>query len=143
VPKRAFDADPSVLRRLREAVRDDLAGAGIDDDALEDVILCVHEACMNAMQHGRGRLHVGWAVAPGEVRVEVCDEGDGAPLPAADGVPDAGQQSGRGLFLIRRLTHRFETSLDGGARCLAFAVPLHAGTGRPGPLESAGFFSAN
>jgi anti-sigma regulatory factor (Ser/Thr protein kinase) len=143
VPIRAFEADPSVLRRLREAVRDDLAGVGIDDDALDDVILCVHEACMNAMQHGRGQLHVRWAAAPGEVRVEVCDEGDGVPLPAADAVPDAGQQSGRGLFLIRRLTHRFEASVDGGARCLAFAVPLHAGSGRPGPLGSAGFLAAN
>jgi anti-sigma regulatory factor (Ser/Thr protein kinase) len=142
VPRRALPADPRVLRRLREVVRGDLAGAGIDHRALDDVVLCVHEACMNAMQHGRGRLHLRWETGPGGVRVEVCDEGDGAPLPAGDAEPDTDQQSGRGLFLIRRLTDRFEASVDGGARCLAFTVPVGAGTG-PGTLDSAGFAAAN
>jgi serine/threonine-protein kinase RsbW len=142
VPRRAFPADTRVLRRLRDAVRKDLSSAGLAEEATEDVVLCVHEACMNAMQHGRGELHIRWDVAPGEVRVEVCDEGDGGPLPSADAVPDTDQLSGRGLFLIKRLTNRLETSTDGGSRCLAFAVPLRR-SGQAGGLESAGWAGAN
>ena len=141
MPMRAFPADISLLRRLRSLVRADLAGAGVGGEALDDVVTCVHEACMNAMQHGRGQLSVRWELAPGEVVVKVCDEGAGTPLPSGEAVPDTEQLSGRGLFLIRSLSRRFEASEDAGARCLSFSVGL--GGRRPSMRGSAGFVVAN
>ena len=141
MPMRAFPADISVLHRLRTQVRADLAGAGVRGEALDDVIMCLHEACMNAMQHGRGQLSVRWELVPGEVVVQVCDEGPATPLPSAEAVPGTEQMSGRGLYLIRSLSQRFEASDDHGSRCLAFSVDL--GPGRRPRLGSAGFASAN
>jgi anti-sigma regulatory factor (Ser/Thr protein kinase) len=143
VPRRVFPADVRVLRQLRNVVRRDLSGAGVDAEALDDVVLCVHEACMNAVQHGRGELHLRWNVAPEEVVVEVCDQGSGTPPSSGHDEPGAEQLSGRGLFLIRRLTHRFATSVDGAWRCLAFAVPLRRAEDQDAALESAGFATAN
>ena len=141
MPMRAFPADISLLRRLRTLVRADLAGAGVGGEALDDVVMCVHEACMNAMQHGSGKLSVRWELVPGEVRVKVCDEGEGTPLPSGEAVPDTEQLTGRGLFLIRSLSRHFEARVDGGARCLAFSVALGR---RPQPMRgSAGFAVAN
>jgi anti-sigma regulatory factor (Ser/Thr protein kinase) len=141
VPMRAFPADISLLRRLRTLVRADLAGAGVGGEAIDDVVTCVHEACMNAMQHGSGQLSVHWELVPGEVVVKVCDEGEGMPLPSGEAVPDTEQLSGRGLFLIRSLSRRFEASVDDGSRCLAFSVDLSRG--RQAMRGSAGFAVAN
>jgi anti-sigma regulatory factor (Ser/Thr protein kinase) len=138
---RAFPADIRLLQRLRSLVREDLTGAGVRGEALDDVIVCVHEACMNAMQHGSGQLSVQWELEPGEVVVKVCDEGEGMPLPSGEAVPDTEQLSGRGLFLIRSLSRRYEASVDGGARCLAFSVDL--ARGRRSMRGSAGFAVAN
>jgi serine/threonine-protein kinase RsbW len=143
VPGRVFPADVRVLRQLRGIVRRDLSGAGVNAEVLDDVVLCVHEACMNAVQHGRGELHLRWELVPGEVVVRVCDQGGGAPASAGHDQAGPEQLSGRGLFLIRRLAHRFATSADGAWRCLAFAVPLRRAAGRDGALGSAGLAAAN
>jgi anti-sigma regulatory factor (Ser/Thr protein kinase) len=144
VPTRAFSSDTRNLRRLRDAVRKDLIRAGAADDVVDDAVLCVHEACMNSMQHGKGRLRISWSLRNGEARFEICDEGEGLAKPASDALPAADQLSGRGLFLISRLSDRFETSASGATRCVAFSLRLD-GSG-PAParaLASAGFAVAN
>ena len=95
------------------------------------------------MQHGKGRLRIHWSIRRGEAQFEICDEGDGLALPPADAAPAVEQLSGRGLFLIRRLCDRFETSSAGASCCLAFAIRLD-GAGPAGRAsEPAGFAVAN
>jgi anti-sigma regulatory factor (Ser/Thr protein kinase) len=121
VPCRAFVADDTVLRRLRAALRSDLQGVGLPEETVDDALLCVHEACMNSIQHGQGELRVRWDVRWGEVDFEVCDEGLGPDL-AGDAEPDPELLSGRGLFLIRRLARRLETRVRGSKVCVVFSV---------------------
>jgi anti-sigma regulatory factor (Ser/Thr protein kinase) len=142
VPTRALSSDTRTLRRLRDAVRDDLIRTGAANEAIEDAVLCVHEACMNSIQHGKGEARVRWEVSDDLVTFQVCDEGDGLSLPSPEVTPATGQQSGRGLFLIRRLSDRFETSAADAQRCLTFSVRLVAG-GRMRTLDPAGFAIAN
>jgi anti-sigma regulatory factor (Ser/Thr protein kinase) len=137
VPCRAFVADDTVLRRLRAALRSDLEGVGLPDDAVDDAVLCVHEACMNSIQHGQGELLVSWDLRWDEVDFEVCDDGTGPELSGGDVEPDTERVSGRGLFLIRRLARRLETKVRGSKRCIAFSVAWAE------HLESAGFGSEN
>jgi anti-sigma regulatory factor (Ser/Thr protein kinase) len=144
VPTRAFSSDTRDLRRLRDAVRKDLIRAGAADDVIDDAVLCVHEACMNSMQHGKGRLRIRWTFRHGEACFEICDEGEGLAMPLSDALPSADQLSGRGLFLISRLCDHFETKTSGATRCLAFTIRLD-GTGAAAArsFEPAGFAAAN
>jgi anti-sigma regulatory factor (Ser/Thr protein kinase) len=99
---------------------------------------------MNSMQHGKGQLRARWTLRRGEARFEICDEGDGLAMPLTDALPPADQLSGRGLFLISRLSDHFETKASGATWCLAFTIRLD-GTGPAAArtLEPAGFATAN
>jgi anti-sigma regulatory factor (Ser/Thr protein kinase) len=114
--------DLRLLRKLRALVREDLLRAGVDLQIVDDAVICMHEACANAIRYGKGRVNVHWEVADAEVRFGVCDEGDGPRLPAGE-APSTEQLSGRGLFIIGALAARLETRAHGNRRCLTFAFP--------------------
>jgi anti-sigma regulatory factor (Ser/Thr protein kinase) len=122
VPGRVLPLDLRVLRRLRALVREDLLGAGVDLEIIDDAVICMHEACANAIRYGKGRLHVHWEVLDAEVRFGVCEDGEGPRLPDGE-QPSTDQLSGRGLFLIGALSARLETSTHGNRNCLTFAFP--------------------
>jgi serine/threonine-protein kinase RsbW len=92
-----------------EAVVAAMAEAGYPPQDLFAVGLALDEALANAIKHGhRGvtgrRVEVRYRVAPGEVRVEVLDQGPGFnPGKVANPLApeNQGRPSGRGLFLIR------------------------------------------
>lgn len=126
VPGRVLPLDLRLLRRLRALVREDLLRAGVDPSVVDDAVICVHEACANAMLHGRGRLYVHWETTEAEVSFGICDDGDGPRLPTQ--LPPADHVSGRGLFLIGALAARLETRTHGSRQCLTFAFP-----GSPSP----------
>jgi anti-sigma regulatory factor (Ser/Thr protein kinase) len=121
VPGRVLPLDLRLLRRLRTMVREDLLGAGVDPSIVDDAVICVHEACANAMRHGKGRLYVHWETTETEISFGICDDGDGPRLPTQLPPPD--QVSGRGLFLIGALAARLETRIHGSRQCLTFSFP--------------------
>ena len=97
VPAEAF-----YLRQLRALVRDFGLDCGASDNRVIDMVLAVHEACSNVVQHaygeGRGPLHLqGWRQGDRLV-FEVSDNG----TPVAE--PVAGRMGGRGIPLIRELS---------------------------------------
>lgn len=122
MPVRVLPLDLRLLRRLRALVREDLVRAGVDLEIVDDAVICMHEACANAIRYGKGRLRVHWEVTEAEVRFGVCDEGDGPRLPSGE-QPSTDQLSGRGLYLIGALAARLETRSHGNRRCLTFTFP--------------------
>ena len=67
------------LRELRAALRSWLVGAGVDEDAAEDVVLAAWEVCANAVEHPVDREGAGVTLmasaTPVGVRVAVHDTG--------------------------------------------------------------------
>jgi PAS domain S-box-containing protein len=114
-----FPCDPQRLLETRHAVRDFLAAHGVDEQAIEELVLCVEEACTNTLRHSQ-------SMDPGEVSVsvqdhlvELCvrDRGKGLDLSAIDLThePDVMGLGGRGLYLIKALADELELANEGGA----------------------------
>jgi anti-sigma regulatory factor (Ser/Thr protein kinase) len=92
-------ARPSSLRPVRDAAREWLARAGVDDDTAYDLVVALNEACSNAVEHpvaARGGVEVDGVVASGEVVLSVRDSGRWR-------YPPAPGDRGRGLPMIRSL----------------------------------------
>lgn len=95
--------------KVVEAVVAAMAEAGYPPQDLFAVGLALDEALANAVKHGhRGvagkRIDVRYRVDPGEVRVEILDQGPGfdpARVPHPLAPENMGRTSGRGLLLIR------------------------------------------
>jgi anti-sigma regulatory factor (Ser/Thr protein kinase) len=92
---------------------------------LFDTLVLVSELVTNAVRHGRCGsdetviLHV--ALAPGVLRVEVCDQGPGFTPPAVVGArPEGG---GNGLVLLDRMSTAWGVAGDDGT-CVWFEREL-------------------
>ena len=107
----SFAAQPDRLRRLRSALRDWFAAAGLESPAAEELLHAVGEIASNAIEHG-SRLDPARDVAvsaqrdPGLIEVAVSDSGQWkTPVP--------GSGRGRGLTLARALVDSLEISAAG------------------------------
>jgi len=83
------------------------------DRDVETLRLLVSEVVTNAVRHGSAsqpvELHLTWNA---EVRVQVCDHGDGfTPAPRIGALDDPG---GFGLYLVGRLADRWGVETDDG-----------------------------
>jgi anti-sigma regulatory factor (Ser/Thr protein kinase) len=105
---------PAVARRQVGQVLAEAAWRG-DADA---VVLAVHEALVNSQRHGGGVTGASVLVDDGAVVVEVRDRGRGFVVPDTPDMPDAAAETGRGLFLIRRLANQADVSRTGSEVCL-------------------------
>ena len=130
--------EPSHMLRARERLRDYLRLHCADQELVDDVVLCLEEACTNAIRHSD---------ADEEMRVElrfegeeliglVSDRGKGFDVEAFDprAVPDPLGIGGRGLYIISQIMDEMSLRLDGGleVRMLKRGVPRC----EPAPLES-------
>ena len=107
---------------------------GIPPATREDLQLLMSEVVTNAIRHGGaqdGRAVVIRIVEePGEIRVEVSDNGPGferhAPTPRTDG--------GWGLFFVDKLASRWDVDRSGAQTTVWFEMDFPVGdgmTGRP------------
>ena len=110
-----------------------MEAAGVDPDVCFELSLALSEACANAVEHGGSEPAGGYWVTAyirGDVcRIEVTDTGPGFPggrrgrsrcsaaQPVLPAPSTAGQESGRGLFLIEALADhvRFRNRPGSGA----------------------------
>ena len=104
----SFAAQPDTLSRLRSALRDWFAAAGLDSPTAEELVHAVGEIASNAIEHG-SRLDPARDVAvvaqrdPSLIEVAVSDSGQWTtPAPASG--------RGRGLALARALVDSLEIS---------------------------------
>jgi anti-sigma regulatory factor (Ser/Thr protein kinase) len=106
----------------RRAIEQHFA-ATVDTDLLASVELLTTELVSNAVRHGGAGeddvvvLHI--AVAPGRLRVEVCDTGDGFEA----GRPTPYGEGGYGLFLVSEVSSRWGVSREGG-NCAWFELDM-------------------
>ncbi len=111
--------DPQFLADTRHAVRDFLTAHGVDEPTVEELVLCVEEACTNALRHSGTPEPAEVTVSIRDQDVEVCvqDRGKGLDLDAIDLAhePEPMALGGRGLFLIKSLADELELANDGGA----------------------------
>lgn len=99
--------DAAHLQGCRQQVRTFLHDLGVDEGAACDILLCVHEACANAVEHSDSALDVEITVRldQGSISVVVADAGRG---PGADHCtghhkPALLSSGGRGLYVMSRL----------------------------------------
>jgi PAS domain S-box-containing protein len=133
--------EPSRLLRARDRIRDFLQQNCSDQSAIDDVVLCVEEACTNVIRHSGSRadMRIALRLAGDELVAEVTDHGRGFDTDAFDPdvVPDVNVPGGRGLFLMAHLMDEVALSRDRGldvhmvkkgvGRC--FAPPVESGLG--------------
>ena len=115
----AFACDPQRLLETRHAVRDFLAARGVDEQTVEELVLCVEEACTNTLRHSGNRSRARSRCRYQEHVVEICvkDSGKGLDLARIDLArePDLLALGGRGLYLIKALADELELANEGGA----------------------------
>ncbi|MER7129161.1 ATP-binding protein [Streptosporangium saharense] len=116
--RRGFPGKEISVPIAREWARGLLAGR-IVGPVLDDVLLLLSEVVTNAVTHsdsGRepgGQVTVRMTYAPGDIRVEVADEGSSTSAPTVR-TPGLDEDGGRGLWLVNLLAttwgaHRGET----------------------------------
>jgi anti-sigma regulatory factor (Ser/Thr protein kinase) len=116
---------PGGLRAPQAARRslEEHFGTTIDPNVLASVELLTTELVSNAVRHGGAGddelvvLHL--ATAPGCLRVEVCDSGDGFE----PGRPTPYGEGGYGLFLVAEVSSRWGVSHSEG-NCAWFEIDL-------------------
>jgi anti-sigma regulatory factor (Ser/Thr protein kinase) len=110
--------DAARLEESRREVRLFLQIHGVDGQTVEDVVLCVHEACANSVEHSLSRtgIDVELCVGPASVSVVVADKGLGIDLGLCDlhRRPGLLEPGGRGFYVMARLMDQFEVHVDGG-----------------------------
>lgn len=101
-------------RRVRTFLRDQL----VDEDAAFDILLCVHEACANAIQHSGSVADVEVVVNVDETSVSIAVRDEGRGLDVAHHTdhhkPTLMSSDGRGLYVVSRLMDELNVRIDGG-----------------------------
>ena len=108
---RTYPANPTAVARARTELCDAMAPS-LERGELETLRLLVSELVTNAVRHGDGNgpveVHAHWN---SEVRVEVCDRGDGFAPHRLAPREDPG---GFGLYLVGCLADRWGVEIEDG-----------------------------
>jgi anti-sigma regulatory factor (Ser/Thr protein kinase) len=111
-------ADAGRLFESRQQVRSFLIDHGVGVEATSDVVLCVHEACANAIEHSHTAraIDVELHFEGAKVSVLVADGGCGLDLDSQQphSRPEVHRPKGRGLYLMASLMDGFEVHRNGG-----------------------------
>src|SRR3954453_4414867 len=102
---------PRSTELARRAVEEHFA-AELDEDRLASVDLMTTELVSNAVRHGGGdegkSVVLYLALAPGCLRIEVCDPGEGFDA----GTPSPYGEGGYGLFIVSEVASRWGVAHD-------------------------------
>ncbi|WP_405360306.1 ATP-binding protein [Kitasatospora sp. NBC_00085] len=101
--------NPPDWSAARAELRDALAAASWPDDLIQDAELALCELYVNAWRHGGSPAPLVVVLLLNRtLRVSVADDSPTLPEPVQSADPY--ELSGRGLHLVRSLTHRFGTN---------------------------------
>ena len=104
-----LSTQPGRARHQLAGLLDDLDWEGDVDGA----VLAVHEAMVNAHDHGGGVVGATASLKGPALVVQVTDRGHGFDLPESPTLADLAAERGRGLFLIRHLASDARVVRDG------------------------------
>jgi PAS domain S-box-containing protein len=121
--------DSSRLLRTRERIRDYLRFQCASRRVVNDVVLCIEEACTNAIRHSGAQsdMDVTLSFDGDQLTAVVTDRGHGFDVSSFDPhvLPDVMKTGGRGLFLIAALVDEVDVAAEGGTRVrMRKQVPL-------------------
>ncbi|GIH23278.1 hypothetical protein Aph01nite_15880 [Acrocarpospora phusangensis] len=122
----SLEFDQNAITHVRHLVQRAAHAAGLIGAALEDYVLAVHEAVTNAVKYGLGPRSIAIWEESGQFCCEVRDSGPGIPYHTliSDELAEHTPLGGRGLWLMRRLTHTtIQTSSTGTTVRLAAPLP--------------------
>ncbi|HUQ63480.1 MAG TPA: ATP-binding protein [Acidimicrobiales bacterium] len=98
--------------QARRQLRDLLGGSGWSGD-VDGALLALHEALVNAHQHGGGATRAEASVDGESLVVQIWDQGPGIDVSSGpEMVPEPMAERGRGLWLISRVACDWETHRD-------------------------------
>ncbi|SOD90596.1 Anti-sigma regulatory factor (Ser/Thr protein kinase) [Streptomyces sp. Ag109_G2-15] len=116
----AFTPTETRVSQMREITATHMPLWGVPGQLATDIVLVVSELVTNAIQHGKGDVELRVRYVGSEVRIEVTD---GNPTPAEVRIPDADEESGRGLLLVAALSRKWGVSDGGTTTWCTFRVP--------------------
>lgn len=109
----------SSLGPAREQARTFLRGFDLPEPAVFDVVLCLEEACKNAIRFSGSERDIDVTVAVGQRAVDLVVRDHGVGFEPRDVDPDMPpdplETQGRGLFLLHRLMDDVRIARDQGA----------------------------
>jgi anti-sigma regulatory factor (Ser/Thr protein kinase) len=118
--------DLDTLAGVRDAVGSQADRCGLEPGDRDDLVLAVNELATNVIRHGggSGRLRV-WA-AGGWFYCQMSDRGPGMPdtLHGTGRRTAATAMTGRGLWLVHRLSHRVRIQTGDGGTTITLAMAL-------------------
>lgn len=113
-----ISASTEELEKIRTFVADHARFFGFGEADVNDITLCVDEACTNIIKHAyewkKGRpIHIQMAMKNDEMLVTIIDHGkpfnpDGYQVPTLDEQLAGKKRGGYGILLIRKLMDRVE-----------------------------------
>jgi anti-sigma regulatory factor (Ser/Thr protein kinase)/ligand-binding sensor protein len=114
----SIPTEPAALFSVRQRLRTHLQLSPLTPEQVDDVVLCVEEACSNAIRHSgtATAIEVVVTLQGADLHVTVRDGGSGFDLSVfrPDAVPDLTATGGRGLFLMSRLMDDLDLRVQGG-----------------------------
>ena len=113
------------IRKVSARILSNLTPYRLDEATIFDIKLCIEEAVRNAIVHGnradkRRSVTVTFWVEGGALMIEIADEGSGfdqSTLADPTSALHILKNSGRGVYLIKKLMDRVEYT-DNGTRVL-------------------------
>jgi len=122
-----FQSDSGRIRESSSRILKDLESYGIGEKEEFEIKLCVEEAVRNAIVHGnksdpKRQVRLGYWVDKGVLNIEVEDEGAGFDHKLVkDPTEDENilRNSGRGVYLIKKLMDNVEYSTKGNKVSMA------------------------
>lgn len=114
------------LRRLRQLVVWAARRVGLDTERGHDLAFAVSEAAGNVITHGGGSGQLVLIQDDGRALIaQITDHGPGMPAPPPIALPAAGQDHGRGLYLIHQTCDHVEYQTDPNGTTVHLEMHLH------------------
>lgn len=107
--------------------------ASVDGSVITDIAISVSELVNNAIIHGNGsdatkEVDIRFRVSPSELRVVVCDQGNGFNINGVDDPIDDEnllREVGRGIFIVRNFVNQVNvTRAPSGGACVEIVKKL-------------------
>jgi serine/threonine-protein kinase RsbW len=113
----------SAVRPLATQVRNALVMRGVPEKIVWACELALVESCNNAVQHAcdgsnARSIEVEVQCSASVVELRINDQNPGFSWPERAQLPEADEESGRGLYLIRTLMDKAEYLRSGSGNCL-------------------------
>lgn len=110
---------PADVPRVRSAVSDQLRHLEIPTETVETTTLLLSEVVTNAIRHGELPITCSMSYSGGQLRVEVCDASNSAPVVVEAPIDSVG---GRGMKLVSVLAESWGWYATPTGKCVWFQL---------------------